>query len=120
MPALTATQITNINSTIDQVQSYIDQLQGALAAAANSGNTATATTIEGYYDQALELESSLKALLTISTAAGLQPAVQAINGTVTTLQNQKTMIDNAVNAVGIASTVLADIVGIAAAVAAIV
>jgi hypothetical protein len=120
MPTLTSTQIDDINEAIDAVQRYIDNLQSALAAAANAGNTAAATTIESRYDDAQLLESKLKALLTINEANSLQASVQSINTTTAILQQQKTQIDNVVKAVDTAATVLGDITSIAAAVAKLV
>jgi hypothetical protein len=116
MPALSPAQVTDVNTAIDAVQTYIDTLQLALAAAANAGDTASAMTIESRYEDAQQLESQLKGLLTISVAAGLLASVQSINNTTSVLQQQKTQIDTVVQAVGVVAGVLGEIAAIAAAV----
>ncbi|HEY1722213.1 MAG TPA: hypothetical protein VGG27_13290 [Magnetospirillaceae bacterium] len=116
MAALNAAQIANINAAIDAVQNYVNTLQAALAAAANAGDSGAATTVEARYDDAQLLESQLKGMLTISDAASLQASVQAINNATSVLDQQKTQIDAAVSAVGIAATALGDIAAIVAAV----
>ena len=71
MPALSSDQVDDINTAIDAVQDYINTLQAALTAAANSGNVAAATTIESRYEAAQLLENELKGLLTVSEANSL-------------------------------------------------
>jgi prefoldin subunit 5 len=120
MAVLTGTQVQDVNTAIDAVQNYINTLQAALTAAANTGNSAVATTIESRYEDAQLLESKLKGLLTSNEVSSLQAAVQAINDTTNVLKQQQTQIDAAVKAVGTAASVLGDIASIAAAVAKLV
>lgn len=120
MATLSATQIQQINTAIDAVQDYINKLQSALMAAANSGNSGAATTIESRYEDAQLLESRLKGLQTLNDIASVQAAVQAINDTTKSLKQQQAQIDSIVKAVGTASGVIEDIASIASAVSKLV
>jgi len=117
--AATPAQLTNITNAINQLNTYIANLQTAQHAAAVAGNLNVVQQLNGAFLDANSLEARLNNLRTISDIGGLSGAITSVKTATTTLDNQKQQIDTLVNAVGVASTVIGDITSVVTAVAAL-
>ena len=114
---LSPDQVASIESAVTCVQTYIDELQTGLIAAANKGDNASGMILQHRYDEALALQSKLKALWTMNEIAMLQAAVQSIKGITDTLKKQGKQIETVVKSVGVAAKIVGAIASIVAAVA---
>ena len=116
-PLLNPDQVASIESAVACVQNYIEDLQAGLIAAANKGNNASGMIIQHRYDEALALQSKLKAIWTMNELSTLRAAIQSIKGITDVLKRQAKQIDKLVSNVGVAAKVIGAIALIVTAVA---